>query len=409
MQMVCRTIGLAVLVLGTAAAAPAAADELIFADVLNPGDPLGNSIRGVSTGGLGLRTIVPTGGGVRGIDVDVATGRVYWTDVDNFVIRRARLDGTGQEDVVTAGLAFPSALRLNPTDGKVYWGDQTNEELVRVNTDGTVREPLTTTPFFRGLAIDHVNARMYWTVSITASTGRILRANLDGTDQQTVIPTSGANFKPGNIALDLAGGKIYWTDAVARFLRRANLDGTNIENLFDGTFVGPPKGLVLDLVNAQLYWGLDVRDFDSDGFLYGEIRRMNLDGSDQQAIVTGLGSVNDLVLVPDQDCTADFNNGGDITVQDIFDFLAAYFGNDPQADFNGERRHHRAGHLRLPRGVLCRMSVNATGLLRARRLHHGDTESTEECQKDCSKRLGFSRIPAFLCGLCVSVVKFSDR
>jgi hypothetical protein len=35
-------------------------------------------------------------------------------------------------------------------------------------------------------------------------------------------------------------------------------------------------------------------------------------------------------------CKADFNHSGvPVTVQDIFDFLAAYFGNDPLADING--------------------------------------------------------------------------
>jgi len=33
-------------------------------------------------------------------------------------------------------------------------------------------------------------------------------------------------------------------------------------------------------------------------------------------------------------CASDINCSGSITVQDIFDFLAAYFGNDPRADFN---------------------------------------------------------------------------
>jgi hypothetical protein len=33
-------------------------------------------------------------------------------------------------------------------------------------------------------------------------------------------------------------------------------------------------------------------------------------------------------------CRADFNGSGEATVQDIFDFLAAYFGNDPRADIN---------------------------------------------------------------------------
>jgi len=33
-------------------------------------------------------------------------------------------------------------------------------------------------------------------------------------------------------------------------------------------------------------------------------------------------------------CAADFNHSGEVTVQDIFDFLAAYFGNGPAADVN---------------------------------------------------------------------------
>jgi hypothetical protein len=34
-------------------------------------------------------------------------------------------------------------------------------------------------------------------------------------------------------------------------------------------------------------------------------------------------------------CSADFNCSGGLSVQDIFDFLAAYFSGDPRADFNG--------------------------------------------------------------------------
>ena len=34
-------------------------------------------------------------------------------------------------------------------------------------------------------------------------------------------------------------------------------------------------------------------------------------------------------------CAADFNMTGGVTVNDIFDFLAAWFAGDPRADFNG--------------------------------------------------------------------------
>jgi hypothetical protein len=38
--------------------------------------------------------------------------------------------------------------------------------------------------------------------------------------------------------------------------------------------------------------------------------------------------------LPPPPCPADFNHSGAVSVQDIFDFLAAYFGSDPAADFN---------------------------------------------------------------------------
>ena len=35
-------------------------------------------------------------------------------------------------------------------------------------------------------------------------------------------------------------------------------------------------------------------------------------------------------------CPSDINGSGDVTVQDIFDFLSAWFDGDDTADFNGD-------------------------------------------------------------------------
>jgi hypothetical protein len=40
------------------------------------------------------------------------------------------------------------------------------------------------------------------------------------------------------------------------------------------------------------------------------------------------------VLTVTTPCRADFNTSGSVTVQDIFDFLNAYFASRPAADFN---------------------------------------------------------------------------
>jgi DNA-binding beta-propeller fold protein YncE len=313
-----------------AAAASAPAGDLVFADVLNFTDPEGNSIRRIHTDGTGLVTIIPTGGGVRGVDVDAAAGLVYWTVVDNAVIRRAHLDGTGQQDLISPAPDFPSALRLNVSAGKFYWGDQTGDHIWNANLTGEIPQIVTTTPFNRGLALDTLHGRMYWTTSVTASSGQILSAALDGTDQQTV--QTYAASKPGNLAIDPAGGKLYWTDPLAGYVRRSNLDGSSVQNLFDARLLGRPKGVAVNPAANEMYFALDIEQDESP--LMGLLYRMDLDGNNPQPISGGLGSVNDIVFVPEITCPADFNHSGGASVQDIFDFLTAYFSNDPRADVN---------------------------------------------------------------------------
>lgn len=51
------------------------------------------------------------------------------------------------------------------------------------------------------------------------------------------------------------------------------------------------------------------------------------------------GCIYDLVIrpcdPPPPQCPVDFNDSGEVTVQDIFDFLSAYFLGDIAADYNG--------------------------------------------------------------------------
>ena len=67
---------------------------------------------------------------------------------------------------------------------------------------------------------------MYWT---DVGTHKIQRANLDGSNIEDLI-TTGLIY-PQGIALDLSKGKMYWTDGGTDKIQRANLDGSNIEDL----------------------------------------------------------------------------------------------------------------------------------------------------------------------------------
>ncbi len=126
------------------------------------------------------------------------------------------------------------------------------------------------------IAIDVANEKVYWTEEMGDNTGRIRRANLDGTNVRLVVNLRTA--PPHSMALDTAGGKIYITNGWGK-IQRLNIDGSNFEpNLI--TELDAPGGLILDVAGDKIYWTEKT----------GRIRRASLDGSYIQDIATGLAN-----------------------------------------------------------------------------------------------------------------------
>ena len=90
---------------------------------------------------------------------------------------------------------------------------------------------------------------MYWTGS-GRITSTIERANLDGSEQETLLI---GLFQLGSVALDVAGGKMYWTDSLFR-IERANLDGSGRETLISLGLINNAQGIALDLSVAHDVW-----------------------------------------------------------------------------------------------------------------------------------------------------------
>jgi len=260
---------------------------LYFADIFYPGWSDGY-IYSVQTDGTGLETVVNVGGGLRGLDIDSAAETLYWTDVDNDLIRRSNLDGGSATDLITSGLAWPMAIAVHPPADLLGWGDQTMQQIGSAHLDGSDAGPLLSTPFSSGIAFDQVNDKIYWSMATTGMEGEIRRANLDGTEIETVVSGYG---KPARIALDASGGKIYWTDYAFDVVRRANVDGSDVEDLF---LVGDnlnPGGLALDLSAGKVYWG------QAWATNRCKIMRMNLDGTDPEDVLLGdFGIITDMTL-----------------------------------------------------------------------------------------------------------------
>lgn len=100
---------------------------------------------------------------------------------------------------------------------------------------------------------------------------------------------------------------------------------------------------------AQAIADIATADSDNDGVSnQDEIRAVRTDLPGQVGYSPGLigatgtdpcatsttAPVTNVAETPPPPCRADFNNAGGVTVQDIFDFLSAWFANVPSADFN---------------------------------------------------------------------------
>ena len=175
-------------------------------------------------------------------------------------------------------------IALDATAEKMYWTDSGTGKIQRANLDGTSIEELVTEDMVcpRGIDLDTVSGKMYWT---DYGTDKIQRANLDGTGVEDLV-TTGLVY-PDGIALDTSGGKMYWIDRDTGKIQRANLDGTGVEDLVT-TGLSYPTGISLDTGGGKIYWT------DSSA---GKIQRANLDGTGVEDLVTtGLINPIDIVL-----------------------------------------------------------------------------------------------------------------
>ena len=98
--------------------------------------------------------------------------------------------------------------------------------------------------------------------NLKANDGSILRSDLDGKNITTIVPPGGT-FTPKQIQIEKRTGKLYWCDREGMRVMRANLDGSNIETLVD-TSEGDPRpgpdarkwcvGIAVDVDGGKFYW-----------------------------------------------------------------------------------------------------------------------------------------------------------
>lgn len=163
-----------------------------------------------------------------------------------------------------------------------------------------------------GIAVDVAGGHLFWTNMgvANADDGFIDRTNLDGTALTTVVPPGGT-FTPKQLKLDSKNGKLYWSDREGMRVMRSNLDGSVVETLVEpaqGDLARQDAsnwcvGIAVDVDHNRIYW----TQKGGDNANVGTIRRAALEiptgetaatRSDVEILFAGLPEPIDLDIDP---------------------------------------------------------------------------------------------------------------
>ena len=232
-------------------------------------------------------------GAQSGYGQPIDEGKIYWTHPESG-IHRSSLDGSNVEQLVIPDLRHPDKIALDIARGKIYWTDGAIASIYRSDLDGSNLETLVEGyghPGWSGItdiALDLDAGKIYWTVWYSHGDYFVyeyLRANLDGSDIENFSYDNNVFVEGRSIALDVAGGKIYWMSSLQPYgIQRANLDGSNVENVITAPgLLGYPTEIALDVARGKIYWTNPDPDEEA-----GTIQRANLDGSDIETLWEGV-------------------------------------------------------------------------------------------------------------------------
>jgi DNA-binding beta-propeller fold protein YncE len=256
-------------------------------------------------------TIVSNARNPDGIAIDADAGHIYWTNMgvpslDDGSIERADLDGGNRTTIVPPGVTHtPKQIHFDGDSGKLYWCDREGMRVMRANLDGTQVETLVETGngdedrrdqsrWCVGITIDPDKGKFYWTQKggDNEGVGRILRAGIDIPAGETPANRSDIEVlfdglpEPIDVELDPENRILYWTD------RGDPPSGNSVNCANIDEADAAPEILVTHLMEG-IGIALDVpgnRMFVTD--LAGSIYSANLDGSNERNFLYAQGNLS---------------------------------------------------------------------------------------------------------------------
>ncbi|GLS34376.1 hypothetical protein SAMN04488498_12725 [Mesorhizobium albiziae] len=249
-----------------------------------------------------------------GIAIDVEAGHIYWTNMgvpnlNDGSIERADFDGGNRKVIVAPGRTHtPKQLHLEKHSGKLYWSDREGMRVMRANLDGTNVETLVetgegdddrrdATRWCVGITVDPVRRQIYWTQKgpDNSELGRIFRAGIELPEGEDAANRTDIEVlfddlpEPIDLELDLESRVLYWTD-------RGNPPFGNTVNRAP---IDAPagSGRLPEVVLTDLMEGIGIaldvagnRMFVTD--LGGSVYCAKLDGSEKRTLLYAQGNLS---------------------------------------------------------------------------------------------------------------------
>ncbi|KAJ1530888.1 hypothetical protein ONE63_005730 [Megalurothrips usitatus] len=183
------------------------------------------------------------------VDVDRATGDVYWSDTILSAIMKTSKEGNDPTVVVGSGLDTPYGLAVDSVGKKLYWTDSGRRIIEVSELDGSRRKVLIWDDLRSPCALTLLYAKglMFWS-DWDEHKGRIERAAMDGSGRTAIVTDNVA--WPGGLAVH--EGRLYWSDVYTCTVESARLDGSDRTHIIVRLRERPAGIAIMD---RYVYWG----------------------------------------------------------------------------------------------------------------------------------------------------------
>ncbi|XP_046700598.1 low-density lipoprotein receptor-related protein 1B isoform X5 [Silurus meridionalis] len=185
------------------------------------------------------------------VDYDALEERIYWADVKTQTIKRAFINGTSLETVISGDIQNCRGLAVDWLSRNMYWLSSENEE-TQINVarlDGALK-----TSVIHGidkpkcLAVHPAKGKIYWTDGNT-----INLANMEGSNRKVLHQNQ---RDPVGLSIDFPASKLYWISSANSTVNRCNLDGSGFE-VIETTKKNLTKATALAVMGGKLWWADD--------------------------------------------------------------------------------------------------------------------------------------------------------